>query len=1051
MILFKISKEGLSAKVLFCTVAFFWLQSIAFAFGQGNTISVKGIVCDENGEGIPGVSIIIKSISSSGTISDVQGRFELKAPADAQLSFSYIGFITQTLPVSKSEMRVVLKEAATDLDEVVVVGYGTQKKVSTTAALSTVKVDQLINAPTVNISNTLGGRVAGLISAQNSGEPGQDGATINIRGRSTTGGSSPLVIVDGMQRDYTKLDPNSIETFTVLKDAAAVAPYGMAGANGVILITTKRGKTGKPTVSYNGLVGFQNPTKVISMLNAYEYATMKNQSFLETLNDLTKVPFPNAEEYKKTIDGAADADPYMFPNSNPLQEVRNKNTMLTNHNISISGGTEIVKYYVGLGYSFQEGMWSSNSNERFNVVSNIDMRPTKSTTISLSINGWNNNLKQAAASSQTILAEAIAYIPINAVTYPNGLMGNFNNNNFLVRTKTGYNNADQTKIMTQLSLKQDIVWVKGLNVSVNLGYDPTTTYKKSWSPPRAIPIYNIASTGDPDNPYQFNLIEDTGKPSLSESSNYGKEYTFQGMINYANIFGKHEVTGLVVMEARKTNSNSLSASRSNYQVNIEELNFGNPNSDYWGNGGSSGYTRQVGYVYRATYGYNNRYLAELSGRYDGHYYFAPGHRFGFFPATSLAWRMSEENFIKNNAPVIDNLKLRASWGQSGNLAGSAFQYSSMMTVYGNSYGFDNQPNMGAYESIEPNPFITWEVATKSDVGLDLSLWNGLLGVEADYFYEKRNNMLTSPGSTVPTEYGIGLAQVNEGIMENQGIEFLVSSRKKFINGISLDLTATLTYAKNKILKQFENPITLNDPNRSRTGRPLGTQFGLLAERLFQEEDDINGDGFITADDGFPVQTFSNVRPGDIKYVDINKDDKINGDDETVVGRPNMPNLIYGFNARLGWKWIDVSCFFQGAGGNDLVIKDDLAYPFVVGGNAPKAALDYWTPENRDATYPRMFGDGNNANNKTSLTNSWFLRSGSYLRLKNIEIGFSLPKNWLGRLQIQQARLYFSGQNVLTFDQLGDLIDPEFSGSGSNQRGWYYPQQTVFSTGINVSF
>lgn len=1016
---------------------------------QENTIQVKGIVTDAAGETLPGVSVQLKG-QKTGTITDIDGSFQLNAPSNSTLVFSYIGFATQEQKASGQNMKIVLQEDAFLLDDVIVIGYGTQKKVSTTASVSTLKTDQLINAPTANISNTLGGRVAGLITAQTSGEPGKDGAEIYIRGIATNGNSSPLVVVDGIPRDFTRLDPNSIESFSILKDAAAVAPYGMAGANGVILVTTKKGKQGKTKVSYNGSVGFQNPTKVTSMLNAYEYATMKNAAQYEVLPDVSKLPYSedDVEGFRKTVQGASDADPDRYPNSNPMNDSRNKNTLITSHSVSLSGGNENVRYFTSLGINYQEGLWSTSNSKRYNLTSNLDINATKTTTVSLSINGWNQLTSAPAYGSGGIFAKAQEYLPIHAVKYSNGLMGNSNGESFLALAETGSDKHDYTKIMTQLTINQKLDFLKGLEAKVVLGYDPATDHQKRWSTPKPT-YYDIDLSTDP---YSYKPITDNSLPSLSERNDRWKDYTFQGMLNYANVFGKHSIAGLLLMEARKSTNAYLSAGRSAYEVDIPEMNMGSPNSDNWSNGGSSSEATQVGYMFRGTYNYDERYMAEVSGRYDGHYYFAPGHKYGFFPAVSLGWRMSEESFIKDNLPFVDNLKIRASWGKSGNLAGSPFQYSTLMGIRGNAYVLNGSPVMGLYERLEPNPDITWEVAKKTDIGFELSLWNGLLALEFDYFYEKRDNMLTSPGSVVPKEYGINLAQINDGKMQNKGIDLLVSSHKTFANGLRLDVTATYTYAVNKILRQYENQATLNDPNRSRTGRAWGTQFGLLAERLFQLEDDIDGDGYITAADGFPEQQFGRVRPGDIKYVNVNGDDVINGDDETVIGRPMLPRSIFGLNVRASWKGLDATVFIQGGAGNDIPITQELAFPFKVGGNAPKTALDYWTPENPNAAYPRLYGEGGNANNMNSTPSSWYMRKGDYVRLKNIEIGYSFKHTLLKKYALEELRVFVSGQNLLTFDHLDDLFDPEISfASGDNTRGWFYPQQKVISFGVNVSF
>ena len=536
---------------------------------------------------------------------------------------------------------------------------------------------------------------------------------------------------------------------------------------------------------------------------------------------------------------------------------------------------------------------------------------------------------------------------------------------------------------------------------------------------------------------------------MGQSTKNWRELTGQLMLNYNRTFGKHAVGALAVWEARKTLYDYLSASRNNYNLAIDEIDFGGANPEDKDNGGGSSRETQMGYVFRGTYAYAGKYMIELSGRYDGHYYFAPGKKYGFFPAVSAGWRLSEEKFIKDNIPFIDNLKLRFSYGESGNLAGGAFQYSSAMGIYSNAWKVDGNTYQGAQERIEPNLDITWEKARKADIGLDLTMWNGLLDLEFDYFHEKRNNMLVTRGSLVPVEYAIPLAQVNAGIMKNQGIDLTLKSTKQITRDFGYNVSFNFTYAKNKLIETYENPLTKDDPNRARTGRPLWTRFGLKSDGLFQEGDfDEKG----KLKEGIPNHTFSKVAPGDIRYVDVNGDGKITADDETAIGYSMLPEIVYGLNLGVNWKGIDASILFQGTGHSDIILGADIVKPFATGGNGAAIAMDWWTPENTDAEFPRIFGAGGNLNNQQ--TSDFFLRSASYLRLKNVEVGYTLPKSVVNFLKIQSIRIYFSGQNLLTFSGLKDLMDPEMSQAGdgdSNVRGWYVPQQKVFAFGLNVNF
>ncbi|MBO9631506.1 MAG: TonB-dependent receptor, partial [Chitinophagaceae bacterium] len=795
-------------------------------------ITVTGKVVNDKAEPIAGASIVVKG-TSTGTSSGENGLFKLQVSSlNVTLEVSYVGYQKTELKLAgRNNVQIVLTPAAAALGDVVVVAYGTQKKTSTTSSVSTLKVADIKNAPTANISNTLNGRVPGLIAAQNSGEPGKDGAEIHIRGVATTGSNGPLVIVDGVPRSFTSIDPNSIESFTVLKDAAAVAPYGMAGANGVILVTTKKGKSGKPVFSYSGYAGIQNPTTLVKMVNAYDYVKLRN------LADINAGQAPSytdeqIEGYRKSVEGAPDADYDKYPNTNVMDAIRNKNTLLTGHNVSLSGGSDNVKYYVGLGYLYQEGLWSSTDRKRYNLVSNIDIKATRTTTVSLSLNAFNEIIKRPASDPNATFSAAQAWWPINPLRYSNGLEAYNNGKRILPFIEVGNRMSDQTKIMSQLSIQQEIPWVKGLNVKGVFSYDPTTYYDKNWNEP-APSSWSINTN---TNPYSYTEVLVSGKPSLLAQNQRWKEYTYQGILNYNNSFGKSDITALAVIEARRTNYDYVAASRGNFEFNIPEIDLGSSDKEDWGTGGTSSQTAQVGYVYRLTYAYDGKYFAEASGRYDGHYYFAPGKRYGFFPAFSLGWRLSEESFIRDNFTWVSNLKLRASYGESGNLAGGPFQYSSAMGLSGNAYNWGNAVVQGVGERLEANPNITWERAKKTNIGIEGSFLDNMITLELDYFHEKRNNMLVNPNSAVPVEYGIGLSQVNAGIMSNQGIDLSIGINRSFSKDLRAGITANFTYAKNKLIQTYENAVTLNDPNRSRTGRALYSQFGLKALRLYQQSD-----------------------------------------------------------------------------------------------------------------------------------------------------------------------------------------------------------------------
>ena len=604
-------------------------------------VSIKGEVISKTGEPLPGVSIKLKG-SSLGASTNVEGKYSLNLPeANGILVFTYIGFITMEVAINgRTTIDVILEEANQKLDEVLVVAYGTQKRTSVTASIGTIKGENIAGQPVANISNSIAGRVAGVISTQASGEPGSDGSRILIRGISTIGNTQPLVIVDGVPRNYTQLDPNSIASISILKDAAAVAPYGMGGANGVILITTKKGKTGTPNLTYNTYAGLQNPTQLTEFVNAYQYATLFNAA-----NDNEGTPHAYSEDaLRKFKDGS---DPDRYPDHNVLKELITPNTPLMNHNLSLSGGGERVRYFTGIGFLSQNGAWGPTKYKRYNLTANIDADVTLTTKVSLSLNGRVEDRRYPGRSSNpafgdlSIFNQAFRTPPIAPLTFSNGLWGGYIGRSAYGNIyKSGYNQTTGYTLLNQFSLEQQLPFIKGLSVKGVLSYDfnpfnpgnpndpstAITSFNRTWVTP--IPYY----TYDPvTKTYPLAGNDGPAKPAYSVSYNQSQAFTYQGYLNYHNTFGKHDVSGLVVLESRNTKSSIFGAGRVNYNVSVPELNNGSASSTDISNYGYSSEAKQMSGVYRITYGYNNKYLLEASGRYDGSYFFFSWSTVRLFP------------------------------------------------------------------------------------------------------------------------------------------------------------------------------------------------------------------------------------------------------------------------------------------------------------------------------------------------------------------------------------------------------------------------------------
>jgi TonB-linked SusC/RagA family outer membrane protein len=1043
--------------VLLCT--FFFLSGLySNVFSQ--SLQVRGTVTNKlTGEALQGATIAVKSGNASATTL-TNGEYSIAVPRSGSvLVVTFAGMIPLERVITEGGTQNFEMEISNDnLSEVVVVGYGVQKKTSLTASVASIKGAEVERQPVGDLTNALGGRASGVVFTQASGQVGNDASRILIRGIGTNGNSSPLLIVDGVPRNFSQLNPADVESISVLKDAAAVAPYGLGGANGVILVTTKRGKTGRPTLNYDGYIGVQNPTIVTHFVSSYQHAMMKNEGARNAGS--STMPFSD-EVIQKYKDGS---DPDAYPNFDPIADMRVKNALITNHSLTLSGGSDIIKYTMGLGYFAQEGMFPGMKYQRYNVSTSLQAQATKSTLVSLSLNGRveDKHLTGAGYSGQAIFENLINTVSTSTpVTYSNGLhpylYASFYDN-------PSYQKITGNTLLSQLSVEQKLP-IKGLSIrfvgSFDLNpFDPfnfdvngdgridgadqtnsgVVSSMRRWN--QGFTYYTIDTT---TRPYSYPSIGPATLPGFEQEYRQTQAFTYQGYINYVRNFGKSAVTGLVVLETRNTKSQRFSAGRNNYNLPIAELFAGGAGETDISNDGNSMATKQRSLVYRATYGFDDRYLLEFAGRYDGHYYFAPGHRFGFFPAFSAAWRISQESFMQNIS-WIDELKIRGSWGQSANLAGSAYQYQTGFQLYGNSAIMGGSQTQGLFERAEANPNITWEKADKTDVGFEARLFKGLLNIEADYFREKRNNMLLNPGVTVPVEYGVELSQVNAGVMQNRGFELSVSGNYNISRDLSIGLSGNFTFARNKMLEIFENPATFDNPNLRKTGRALDVPFGYRALGYFTQ-DDFDSDGNLK--DGIARQVFTDkVFPGDIRYEDISgtdgkPDGLIDFNDQIAMGYPNYPAIMYGFTPSISYKGFELSLLFQGAGQREIQLNGSAVWAFDNDKNAAITTLDYWTPDNTDASYPRMTTTPS-ANNSQAST--FWHKSVAYLRLRTGMLSYTIPNRITKKAGMSAVSVYVSGQNLLTWTPI-ENFDPEIS----DNRGWYFPTQKAVTAGLRVQF
>ncbi len=996
-----------------------------FIYSQNK--SIKGKVTDgATGSPLAGVTVNLKN-SSKSTATDEGGNFSIEAagPGKHVLLFTIVGHASKEVTAGSGEnITVVLKQAARELDEVVVVAYGSQKKTSLTSSVATVNAKKLTDVPTASISNTIGGRAPGVLFKQSSGEPGYDEATIRIRGIGTVGNSAALIIVDGVERPLSSVDPHDIQSFSILKDAASVAPYGVRGANGIILITTKRGGStdGKFSITYDGKTGWTRPAMLPDELNSFEWATLKNEG---ARNEGIPEPY-NATALQKFKDGS---DPDFYANENGVKRLL-KTGRLDQHNISVSGGNQNISFYGSLGYIDQTAMWGDVTRfKRYTVRSNIDAKLTETTKVGLDFTGIfrDANYPGAAGGPGFILFGLWRLNPTNPIFYSNGKpAGYFERNPYLDLYGSGYFKENFYSQFVTLKLEQKIPFVTGLTLRANISIDKSDNLFKQWRTPYT--FYQI----NPDRTF----VTGTGnvpKASLSESVEFNRRINSQVMLAYNNRFNKHSVDLLGVFEPRVDRASSLGAGITNYQLLIDELsNSGNSNAaDRSVSGGSSKIT-QVGYVYKAAYNYAGKYFFEAAGRYDGQSYFSPAAKYAFFPSFSAAWRISEEKFMQKHS-AVNNLKLRASWGRVGNLADQSFQYLRLYRV-GPSYLFNNTANSSLAEVREPSPNITWEKATKADIGIELGLWNGLLNIEADYFYEKRNDMLIASTVVLPSEYGIGIGQENTGVMENRGIDFKITSNYNFKKDLSVNGAFNFTYARNRILNINEPASIRDNPNRTQVGKPYGQPFGYEAIGIFQSAKEIDETPY--------AKNLGTVKPGDIKYLDLNGDGKLNSNDIKPIGKSNFPEIIYGFEGGVNYKNFQLDILLQGASNVSYYLSGWAALPFnQANGVAFRHQANVWRTDNPGAEFPRILTNpGNYAYNNYS--SSFWQRSGDYVRLKSLSLGYTFRSPVKG---VKSLKIYAAGQNLLTLTKT-KYWDPESPNSTD-----YYYQERAISFGATINF
>ncbi len=1008
--------------------------------------TIHGKVTTEYGSVLPGVSILVQG-TQRGTTTDENGDFNLSIPdSQAVLVLSHIGYVTQEMPLANHTMvNVTLALDTEALSEVVVVGYGTQKRLTNTGAQSSMGGKQLEQSPTANISNALVGRLPGLFASQASGEPGNDQSILRIRGVGTFNGSQePLVLVDGIQVDnYNNLDPSEVENITILKDASSTAVYGIRGANGVLLITTKRGRMGKAKVSYTFNHAFNNFTDIRSQMSSFDYANsfnqaLKNDAYVTGVTYTPRYSQADLDKYK------SGEDPIFYPDVNWYELMLKKTSSQQRHNLSINGGTEKVRYAISTGYFNQEGLFN-NTNlsagydanlrlQRFNFRSNLNFNLSKHFKAAVDISTQTALRSGSATNTQTLIDNIGRANPTVSPGIVDGKLIQltpFGGNPLVSLYQAGYQREFRNFLNGSFRLDHDLGFItKGLTTHVLLSYQNFNSQRLVNAKPSATVITYIPLRTAEGTVVYLPQMDDAAF-SFSETIGKNRRITAEWALNYQRQMGKHQVSALLLY-------NQIKSIDPGYTFLV-----------------SNAYQSYVG---RATYDFKGRYLAEVNVAYNGTENFAPGKRFGFFPAYSIGWVASEEAFFpKNNFLTL--LKFRGSYGKVGNdQIGAGFLFSNNRFLYrptawtftgGSRFGevgssFNLLP--GVQEGRGSNPDLTWEQAVKTNLGIELSFWKKSLSLTIDVFEEARNNILASPQS-VSSLFGVAVPPLNLGRMRNWGYEFEFALNHN-LGAFNYQIKGNYSFARNKIL--FQDEVNRVYPYQYRTGNRFGQYFGLIAEGLYNTWDEVN-------DAARPVYEWQNnkIQPGDIRYKDVNGDGKINFDDEVPIGYSQVPEEVFGLSLVMEYKGFSLSLLFQGV--SNVSLNYTRRYNQAFYDANPAGAVDYlinsWTPERYAAGLPIEFPrfslgtNGGAPNNYQPST--FFTVDADYVRLKNVELGYTFSGKLLKKMGLSSTRIFVNANNLITWSNLYPGIDPESPPTPVNLEP--YPLIRTINTGIKVEF
>lgn len=1025
------------------------LSVTAFAQNQ-----LSGTVKDEFGEPIMAVSVFVQG-STNYVTTDLDGNYSITVKNGDSIEFSFLGKQTEVVKYNgQSKLNVVLKDDNTVLEDVVVVGYGTQKRQSITGAVSKVDGDQLLKAPTQNVSNMLGGTVPGVVAYQTSGAPGSDGSSLIIRG------AAPKYIVDGVERDFSSIDPNEIESISVLKDASAAAIYGLE-AEAVVIITTKRGDNNASRISYKGSMQLSQNATSLELLDAPGYAYYYNLGRVMDGND----PIFSQQHVDMMLNGD-DSDGW--GNTNWYEDVFGLG-INHSHNVTATGGNDKMNYFASLGYYDQNGNVEGYGYDRINVRTNIEAQIAKNLTFNLGMSGrftetdatgfstdpsaW-HNIGQQILRAHPYVPKEYNGLPTSTRTASNHVSPH------AALTDSGYSKSKSNVFESNVSLRYDVPFVKGLSFKGMAAFDVWNTSGKSFSTPFLTMVASAPTSLSGDISYSKSTdSRGATEAALTESLSRSEKWMTNLSVNYAREFGKHNIDFIGLLETVSINYNSFSAYGAGFDIlDLDDLNFAtNPDKQQKVSGASS-ISRTAGYVARLNYAYDNKYLVELSARYDGSYLYAGNEnsRWNLFPAASFGWRIDREDWFAT--PIVDLFKFRVGVGQTGTSGVNPYTYLNSMSGSKNAVVIGGISQSSLYTNGVPDKTISWQKTFQTNVGADLSMWNGMLRAEVDVFYKYIYDLVTEVGGEYPGSIGgYYSAYQNRNSRDAKGFEILLEHRNK-IGELSYNITFVGSHWSSKWLSVVE---AANLPDWQKlTGKEWGSQVGFIAEGLFQTQEEIDRSATIPG---------TVAKPGDLKYKDINGDGKITYDqDRGYVTGSAYPKFTGGLTFGLNWKGVDFSMNWVAGLGRTVAltgvysggIMDHTAMtrPFYHGGNSPTYLVENcWIDPEVAAQYNMKDVDNSNARfprlsvsptNNNSYSSTWWYEDGSYLRLKSLQLGYALPKAWMDKIGFGGVRVYFEGNNLLTISKLMKYnIDPETPGVSNG----YYPQQRLMGFGLEIKF